>query len=87
VRLRPDEPGNLLRVGAGLSIAEFRAAVDAGVSGYRGLGEYMALVAQTMGWRLDHAEELIEPLLARQKTMEQCWASDNPTPDSSPGAV
>ena len=51
------------KIGAGLSVAEFDAAVAAGGFGHVGLQESAALLAAGLGWRLDEISESIEPVL------------------------
>ncbi|MEW6355733.1 MAG: dihydrodipicolinate reductase [Planctomycetota bacterium] len=52
------------KVGAGMSPAEFRAAVDAGRMGHVGLVESIAFIASGLGWPLERIEEEIEPVVA-----------------------
>ena len=52
------------KVGAGLSLDEFRARVAAGRFGHVGLQESCWLVAAGLGWHLDALEEEIEPVEA-----------------------
>lgn len=51
------------KIGAGLSVAEFDAAVAGGGFGHVGLQESAAMVAAGLGWRLDEISESIEPVL------------------------
>ena len=68
ITLQPEDPERLQRAGVGLSVEGFKAAVEGGAVGFAGLGEYLALAADTIGWSLDSVEETIEPILARRKT-------------------
>lgn len=52
------------KVGAGMSVSEFRAQVKAGKLGHIGLLESMALVAAGLGWKLDTMREKVEPVVA-----------------------
>ena len=51
------------KIGAGLSVAEFDAALAAGGFGHVGLQESAALLADGLGWRLDAIEETVAPVL------------------------
>lgn len=51
------------KIGAGLSVAEFDAAVAGGAFGHVGLPESAAMLAAGLGWRLDGISESIEPVL------------------------
>jgi 4-hydroxy-tetrahydrodipicolinate reductase len=51
------------KIGAGLSVAEFDAAVAGGSFGHVGLQESAAMLAAGLGWRLDEISETIEPVL------------------------
>ncbi len=50
------------KVGAGLSLDEFRERVTAGRFGHVGLKESCWLLAEGLGWRLDSLDETIEPV-------------------------
>ena len=52
------------KIGAGLSVAEFDAAVAGGAFGHVGLQESAAMLAAGLGWRLDGISESIEPVAA-----------------------
>lgn len=71
IALHADAPERMQRGGVGLSIEGFRAAAGQGSVGFAGLGEYLALAADTIGWSLDSVEETIEPILARRKTRNE----------------
>ena len=51
------------KIGAGMSVAEFDAAVAAGGFGHVGLQESAAMLAAGLGWRLDGISESVEPVL------------------------
>ena len=51
------------KIGAGMSVAEFDAAVAGGAFGHVGLQESAAMLAAGLGWRLDEISESIEPVL------------------------
>ena len=51
------------KIGAGLTVEEFHAAVAAGGFGHVGLEESAALLADGLGWKLDGISESIEPVL------------------------
>ena len=51
------------KIGAGLSVTEFDAAVAGGAFGHVGLQESAAMLAAGLGWRLDEISESIEPVV------------------------
>lgn len=53
------------KVGAGMSVEEFRAQVQAGVIKHHGLPESAAMIADSLGLRVDTIEETIEPVVAQ----------------------
>jgi 4-hydroxy-tetrahydrodipicolinate reductase len=55
------------KIGAGLSVEEFRAQVAAGVIKHVGLPESLAMVADGLGFALDEIKETIEPVVARER--------------------
>jgi 4-hydroxy-tetrahydrodipicolinate reductase len=55
------------KVGAGLSIEEFRERVQAGRLGHVGLQESAMLVARKLCWELASIHETIEPVVAERK--------------------
>ncbi len=70
-------PGNRVlelreQMGFGLSVDGFNRAGEKGLLGIGGGRESAALVADTLGWRIDDMKEIIEPLVAddRVKTDE-----------------
>jgi 4-hydroxy-tetrahydrodipicolinate reductase len=52
------------KTGAGLSVEEFKARVQAGAVRHVGLRESAHLLAAAFGWNLDRYEESIEPVVA-----------------------
>ncbi len=54
------------KVGAGMTVEEFRAQVHAGVIKHHGLPESAAMIADSLGLRVDTIEETIEPVVAQE---------------------
>jgi len=54
------------KVGAGLSVEEFRARVAAGAIKHHGLPESVALVSDALGLGVEEITETIEPVVARE---------------------
>lgn len=54
------------KIGATMSLEQFRAGVQEGWLRHVGLGESLHLVADAMGWRVDEWSETIEPILAER---------------------
>jgi hypothetical protein len=52
------------KIGAGLTVAEFRARVDAGTVRHVGLTESVAMIAAALGWTLDRITDDIAPRVA-----------------------
>jgi len=52
------------KVGAGLTVEEFRRRVEAGTMGHIGMQESVALVAKGLGWELDEIKETTDPMIA-----------------------
>ena len=55
------------KVGAGMSIEEFRAQVAAGAIKHHGLPESVAMVSDALGLSVDEITESIEPVVARER--------------------
>ncbi|HEX7586930.1 MAG TPA: dihydrodipicolinate reductase [Anaerolineae bacterium] len=53
------------KIGTGLTVDEFNVRAGKSIR-HVGLTESIALVAQTLGWKLDKIEETIEPVVAKQ---------------------
>ncbi len=54
------------KIGAGMSLEEFRAKVAAGEVKHQGLPESVAMVADGLGFEIDDISETIEPVIARE---------------------
>jgi hypothetical protein len=54
------------KVGAGMSVEEFRAQVAAGIIKHHGLPESVAMVSDALGLGVDDISETIEPVVARE---------------------
>jgi hypothetical protein len=54
------------KIGAGMTVEEFRAQVAAGVIKHHGLPESIAMVADGLGFALDDISETIEPVIAEE---------------------
>ena len=60
------------KVGAGMTVDEFRAAVDAGKIKHMGLRESLMMVGNGLGVEFDHVtDEAIEPILAEREVVTQ----------------
>ncbi len=55
------------KVGAGMSVEEFRAQVAAGTIKHHGLPESVAMVSDALGLNVDEITETIEPVIARER--------------------
>lgn len=55
------------KIGAGLTLAEFRAKVRAGTLRHVGLTESMYMIARHMGWKLTRVTESLHPVIARRE--------------------
>ena len=62
------------KIGAGLSIEEFRAKVQEGAIKHVGLPESVAMVADTLGLRVDEITETIEPKVATERVQTEFLA-------------
>jgi 4-hydroxy-tetrahydrodipicolinate reductase len=56
------------KVGAGMSPSDFRRELRAGRMGHAGFIETVAIVAKSLGWKLDSIVETIKPKLAERET-------------------
>jgi 2,4-diaminopentanoate dehydrogenase len=54
------------KIGAGMSVEEFRQQVDAGVIKHVGLPESVAMVADSLNLAVDNITETIEPVIAKE---------------------
>ncbi len=59
------------KIGAGLSVAEFKAKVTDGTIRHVGFSESIAMVSDSLGWKLDRINESIEPIIATQPVKSQ----------------
>ena len=55
------------KIGAGLSVNEFRRLQAAGDIGHIGLRESLLLVASGLDWSFDRIEESLDPMIARER--------------------
>lgn len=55
------------KIGSGMSIEEFKMAVQGGRIGHVGLGESFDMVADAFGWSFDRIEQTIEPVVASKQ--------------------
>lgn len=55
------------KIGAGMTLSEFKGHVANGSVRHVGLGESIALIAQGLGWKLDRIAEEIEPIMAESR--------------------
>jgi len=54
------------KIGAGLSVQEFNEKVETGTLRHVGLTESMEFIAESIGWDLDHVEDVISPIIAEK---------------------
>jgi hypothetical protein len=59
------------KVGAGMSVVEFRAQVASGAIKHHGLPESVALVSDALGLGVDEITETIEPMVARENVRSE----------------
>jgi 2,4-diaminopentanoate dehydrogenase len=59
------------KIGAGLSVEEFRAKVSEGVIKHVGLPESVAMVADSLGLAVDEITETIEPMVATERVQTE----------------
>ena len=52
------------KIGAGLTLAQFAQKKDQGTLRHVGLTESMEFIASRLGWKLDHTEDVISPVVA-----------------------
>jgi 4-hydroxy-tetrahydrodipicolinate reductase len=55
------------KIGSGMTVAEFRAQVNAGVIKHHGLPESVGMVADGLGLEVAKIDEVIEPVVARER--------------------
>jgi len=61
------------KIGAGMTVEEFRAQVDAGVIKHHGLPESIAMVADALGFAVDEITETINPVVAKELVKRNNW--------------
>ncbi|MFH1696772.1 MAG: dihydrodipicolinate reductase [Candidatus Diapherotrites archaeon] len=54
------------KVGAGMEVEEFKRRVAEGTLGHAGTKESIAMIADSLGWKLDRIEQTIEPMVAEK---------------------
>jgi len=59
------------KIGAGLSVEEFKAKVANGVIRHVGFSESVAMIADSLGWKLDKISETVDPIIATQPVKSQ----------------
>src|SRR5260221_2979541 len=59
------------KIGAGMSVDEFRGQVAAGVIKHVGLSESVAMVADSLNLPVDQITETIEPVVARERVQTE----------------
>jgi hypothetical protein len=59
------------KVGAGLTVDEFKKQVAAGILKHHGLPESAAMIADGLGLPVDRIEEVIEPVIAQEKVVTE----------------
>ncbi len=59
------------KIGAGMTVEEFRAQVTAGVIRHVGLPESVAMVADSLGLPVDQITETIEPVVAQERVQTE----------------
>jgi len=59
------------KIGAGMSVEEFRAKVQEGIIKHVGLPESVAMVAESLGLRVDEITETIEPKVATARVQTE----------------
>jgi 4-hydroxy-tetrahydrodipicolinate reductase len=55
------------KIGAGLTLEEFREKEKAGVLRHIGLTESIHMIADRLGWALDETTETLQPVIARRR--------------------
>jgi 4-hydroxy-tetrahydrodipicolinate reductase len=61
------------KIGAGLTLEEFRLRVDQKKIRHVGLTESMHMVAAGLGWDLDRTEDVVEPVVAEREIKGDGW--------------
>src|SRR5437899_4019346 len=60
------------KIGAGMTVEEFRAQAAAGVIKHHGLPESVAMVSDGLGLGVDEIIETIEPMVAAEQVVTEC---------------
>jgi hypothetical protein len=61
------------KIGAGLSIEEFKKRVETQKIRHVGLTESMHMIAARLGWRLDRTEDVVEPIITQTDVRGDDW--------------
>jgi hypothetical protein len=64
------------KIGAGLTPTQFQTEVDAGRVRHVGLTESIAMIADALGWKLDHVTDEIRPKVAAEPVSSECLTVD-----------
>ena len=64
------------KIGAGLTLEQFRRQVDAGTVRHVGFAESMHMIADAMGWRLSRVTDDVEPKVAEATVESELLAVD-----------
>ena len=64
--LNTEEFRSRKKIGAGSSLQEFEERKQAGTLRHVGLTESMQMIASNLGWKLDHTEDIINPVFAEE---------------------
>jgi 4-hydroxy-tetrahydrodipicolinate reductase len=64
------------KIGAGMTVEQFKNAVAGGRMGHIGLPESIAMIAAGLGWRLDDIQQTIEPVIADRALKTQYLSID-----------
>lgn len=59
------------KIGAGLTVKEFKRGVEEGTLGHVGLLESIAMLSDGLGLRVNHAEQIVEPIIAERNLETQ----------------
>lgn len=59
------------KIGAGLSLDEFKKKVDAKIIRHVGFTESVQMIAKAMGWKLDRVVDIVEPAVAERNLESQ----------------
>jgi len=62
------------KIGAGLSLDDFKAKVEAKIIRHVGFTESVQMIAKALGWTLDRVEDIVEPAIAERELASQYLA-------------